>query len=146
VRWASAATRYTAAGCHQDKQSLDDGRRCARAGRQTVRKHGMDRHQNLLPRQILRKGFYRLEGIWRTKKPARRPVVYRPDESERSPADDPGKTVPDASTPSGPRPAAATDIETTSPWDRWRVVALPRIAFGHAGFLGRRPSAFFTPS
>jgi len=44
----------------------------------------MDRHQNLLPRQILRKGFYRLEGMWRTKKPARRPVVYRPDESERS--------------------------------------------------------------
>lgn len=47
--------------------------------------------------------------------------------------------------PTGPRPAGATDIETTSPWNRWRVVALLRIASGHAGFRGRRPSAFFTP-
>jgi hypothetical protein len=30
------------------------------------------------------------------------------------------------STPSGSGSASATDIETTSLWDRWRVVALPR--------------------
>lgn len=36
--------------------------------------------------------------------------------------------------------AGATDLETTSPWARWRIVALPRIAYGQAGFRGRRPS------
>jgi hypothetical protein len=40
------------------------------------------------------------------------------------------------STPSGPRPAGTTDIETTSPWDQRRVVALPRSPPDTLGFEG----------